>query len=207
VAEIVGTPALIHEGEHLARIDDRFLDLHTIRCGSFKAYTLDPDGREHVRDFLMPGQLIGLDAIETGQYRANIMALETSSTCRIPYTALTALFAEIPSLSGYILRLMSRALAANEILSGDYTSEERCAAFLTGLAQHFGDFGWSPKVFNLTMSRRDIANHLRLAPETVTRILSRFSRDGFIEIRGREVTMVDRKKLDDIASCMGPLSM
>lgn len=85
VAAIVRPPALIHKDQHLARIDDRLIDLHVVQSGSFKAYALDSDGREHVRDFLMPGQLIGLDAIETGHYRANIMALETSSTCSVSY--------------------------------------------------------------------------------------------------------------------------
>ena len=207
VAAIVTPPVLMHEGEHLAHIDDQMFNLHTIRSGSFKGYVLDPDGREHVRDFFMPGQLIGLDAIQTGRHRSNVIALETSSICGISLVALTTLFPDIPQLSGYILRLMSKALAASEILAGDYGAEERCAAFITGLAEHFARLGWSPNVFNMAMSRRDIANHLRLAPETVTRIFSRFSKDGLINIKGRQVTLVDRPKLDHIASCMGPLSM
>ena len=189
----------------MARIGDQFLDLFAVRCGSFKSYTTDVNGREHVQNFFLPGQLIGLDVVETGQYRSNIMALETSGISRISYAALTTLFAKIPNLTGYILRLMSRALAANEILSGDYDATERCVAFLTGLGEYYGGLGWSPNVFNLTMSRRDIANHLRLAPETVSRVFTHLASDGLIEIKGREVTLVDRQKLDGMASCIGPL--
>lgn len=200
-------PRLIHEGEHLARIDDLFLNLHIIRSGSFKAYTVDSDGREHVRNFFMTGQLIVLDAIQGGRYLSNLVAMETSISSRMSYVALKALFPEIPGLAGYILDLMSKAVGASEILAGDYSAEERCAAFITGLAEHFGELGWSPSAFNLVMSRRDIANHLRLAPETVTRIFKRFSDSRLIIVKGREITLLDRKKLDAMASCMGPLSM
>jgi CRP/FNR family transcriptional regulator len=207
IAAIIRQPTLMHEGEHLARIDDRLLDLHIIRSGSFKAYTLDADGREHVRNFFMAGQLIALDAIQGGRYLSNLVAMETSVSCRVSYVALMALLPEMPGLTGYILELMSKAMGASEILAGDYSAEERCAAFITGLAEHFGELGWSPSVFNLVMSRRDIANHLRLAPETVTRIFRRFSKARLIVVKGREVTLLDRKRLDVVASCMGPLSM
>ena len=207
IAAIIGPPRLIHAGEHLARIDDYFLALHIIRSGSFKAYTLDMKGREHVRNFLMPGQLIVLDAIQSGRYCSNIVAMETSTYCRVPYIAFFSLFPDIPDLTKWLLTIMSKALDASQLLAGNYGAEERCAAFITGLAEHFGGLGWSPTVFNLVMSRRDIANYLRLAPETVTRIFTRFSKDGLIIIKGREITLLDRKKLDEVARCIGPLAM
>jgi len=41
------------------------------------------------------------------------------------------------------------------------------------------------------MSRSDIANYLRLAPETVTRALGRLRSQGIIEIDGRAVILRD----------------
>ena len=43
------------------------------------------------------------------------------------------------------------------------------------------------------MSRGDIANYLRLAAETVSRVLSRFRSQQLIEIEGRELELLIRR--------------
>jgi CRP/FNR family transcriptional regulator len=198
-------PALLHKGEHLMRAGDRFADLYAVRSGSFKAYTTDVQGREHVLGFFMPGELIGFDGIQTGQYRVNVVVLQTSSLCAISYLALIRLFAVIPTLSADMMRILSQKLSVNGTLAGDYTAEERSAAFLTGMSDRFSGRGYSPKTFILPMSRCDIANYLRLAPETVSRVLARFVKHGLIQVSSREIRILDRDGLDQIAGCMGPL--
>ena len=60
--------------------------------------------------------------------------------------------------------------------------------------------GFSPTRFQLTMPRTDIANYLRLAPETVSRVLKRFQQDGLLGIDRREVELVDRSALEALAA-------
>ena len=50
------------------------------------------------------------------------------------------------------------------------------------------------------MPRTDIANYLRLAPETVSRVLKRFQQDGLLGIDRREVELVDRSALEALAA-------
>jgi CRP/FNR family transcriptional regulator len=50
------------------------------------------------------------------------------------------------------------------------------------------------------MARTDIANYLRLAPETVSRVLRRFQLDGLLLIDRREVELLERDKLDELAA-------
>jgi len=49
------------------------------------------------------------------------------------------------------------------------------------------------------MPRADIANYLRLAPETVSRLFRRFRDDALVRVRGREIEIVDRGRLQKIA--------
>ena len=49
------------------------------------------------------------------------------------------------------------------------------------------------------MSRTDIANYLRLAPETVSRVLKRFRAEGWLRIDRREVQLLDRIALERLA--------
>lgn len=60
--------------------------------------------------------------------------------------------------------------------------------------------GFSPNRFQLTMARTDIANYLRLAPETVSRVLRRFDDDGLLHVERREVQLLDRDALMTLAA-------
>ena len=58
------------------------------------------------------------------------------------------------------------------------------AAFLVGLSRRLAARGFSANRFQLTMARTDIANYLRLAPETVSRVLRRFQEEGLLRVDG-----------------------
>jgi CRP/FNR family transcriptional regulator len=49
------------------------------------------------------------------------------------------------------------------------------------------------------MPRADIANYLRLAPETVSRLFRRFRDESLLVVRGREIEITDRDRLQRLA--------
>ncbi len=49
------------------------------------------------------------------------------------------------------------------------------------------------------MARTDIANYLRLAAETVSRILKRFQEDGVVRVERREIELTDLPRLETLA--------
>ena len=49
------------------------------------------------------------------------------------------------------------------------------------------------------MSRRDIASNLRLATETISRVLARFQSAGIIEVNRKKVAILDKDKLKVLA--------
>ena len=202
---IVTRSAPMHEGEHLFRVNDPFKALYAVRSGSIKSYSVDSEGREHVLGFHLPGELLGLDAIYPERHMCNAVALDTAAICILPYEQLTALAGKIEGLRGQLFRLMSKDLADATTLAGDFTAEERIASFLMNLSRRFELRGFSAKEFNLTMSRRDIANYLRLAPETVSRVFTRFEKDELIAVERRTVSLLDFSKLGALSQCMGEM--
>ncbi|CFO79796.1 transcriptional regulator [Bordetella pertussis] len=70
-------------------------------------------------------------------------------------------------------------------------SEQRLAAFLLNLSQRYAALGYSSTEFVLRMSREEIGNYLGLTLETVSRLFSRFGREGLIRINQREVRLID----------------
>ncbi|OZB70021.1 MAG: transcriptional regulator, partial [Lysobacterales bacterium 13-68-4] len=81
------------------------------------------------------------------------------------------------------------------LLAGDHSADERVAAFLCDLGSRYAARGFSGTRFALSMSRGDIANYLRLASETVSRVLTRFRSQGLIALEGRQVALLDADAL------------
>ena len=59
--------------------------------------------------------------------------------------------------------------------------------------------GFSAKRFRLSMTRTDIASYLRLASETVSRVLSRFQEDGLLGVERRDVELLQPAQLEALA--------
>jgi CRP/FNR family transcriptional regulator len=85
-------------------------------------------------------------------------------------------------------------------MGGDWPADVRLAAFLLMLSQRLAARGFSPRRFQLTMARTDIANYLRLAPETVSRVLKRFQDDNLLAVDRREVELLDVPALEALAA-------
>lgn len=196
---IMANRVLLHAGDHLVYEGDAFRTLYFVCAGTLKSFTDDLAGREYVHEFYFYQDIIGLDGIATNQYRANVMALNTVLVIGYPYMKLMELFSHLPQFFSHIVKRMSRALSRNEALFGDFSAEQRVATFLLDMGRRFDELGFSSRIFNLYMPRRDIANHLRLAPETVSRLFTRFRKDGLIETRGRETRILEPRRLREIA--------
>lgn len=186
-------------GEHVFREGDAFAAIAAVRAGTVKTYVIDSHGREQVQGFFLPGEVIGLNAIHGARYPANAVALDTVTLCHFSFPNLALLAQRLPGLQKHLFRLLSQDIGKAALLAGDYTADERMAAFLVGLSRRYAERGFSGRCFNLTMARTDIANYLRLAPETVSRVLRRFQDDGLLRIDRREVELVDADALQRLA--------
>ena len=191
-----------HAGDHIFRVGDPFEAIAAVRAGTVKTYIIDRDGREHVLGFYLPGEVIGLDAIDGETYPCNAVALDTAMLCRFSFPKIAVLATRLPGLQRHLFRLLSRDIGRAALLAGDWTADQRMAAFLIGLARRLAARGFSPNRFQLTMARTDIANYLRLAPETVSRVLKRFQDEGVIAVDRRELELLDRSRLETIAGAI-----
>jgi CRP/FNR family transcriptional regulator len=194
----------LHDGDHLFRVGDAFRALFAVRSGYVKTYVVDEAGQEQVLGFHLPGELVGLDAIYPQRHQCNAVALDTMTVCEMPYAEITRLASEVPSLQQQMFRLMSKDIGSAFMLAGDHTAEERLAAFLMSLSQRLKLRGYSDTHLVLAMPRRDIANYLRLATETVSRVLTRFEKDGLIAVERRDIRILDAARLRELGRCAKP---
>jgi CRP/FNR family transcriptional regulator len=187
------------EGEHIFREGDPFTAIAAVRAGTVKTYVLDPGGHEQVLGFFLPGEVIGLNAIHQARYPCNAVALDTVMLCRFSFPQMALLATRLPGLQAQLFRLLSQDIGKAALLAGDYSADQRMAAFLVALSRRYAQRGFSASRFHLTMSRTDIANYLRLAPETVSRVLRRFQDEGLVAVERRELEIRDADRLQALS--------
>lgn len=191
-----------HAGDHIFRMGESFESIFAVRAGTVKTNTVDEEGREQVLGFHLPGEMVGLNAIHPARYPCDAIALDTVYLCRFSFPALAVLATRMPGIQQQLFRLLSADIGRAALLAGDYNANERMAAFLILLADRYCARGFSATRFRLSMPRGDIANHLRLAAETVSRVFRRFQDQGLIRVEEREVELLDTAELRKLARCI-----
>jgi CRP/FNR family transcriptional regulator len=197
--KIVNRSRPIQAGEHLFRAGDEFRTVASVRTGCFKSYVIDHEGQEQVLGFHLPGEIIGLDAIHSCRHTANVVALDTSAICTLTFDSVSTMARHMPELQSELFRIMSHRIAELETIAGDLSADERIAMFLMSLSERFARRGYSDREFILAMSRRDIASFLRLATETVSRVLARFQKSGLLRVDRKQVRIRDLDGVRKIA--------
>lgn len=192
----------LHAGDFIFRDGDPFGSLYAVRAGMIKTYSIDREGREQITGFFLPGELVGLDAVHVGHFRSHAVALDTSMVCRMSFPRVNELARRWPELQGELLGAFSRGLAEADKLRGDFSADERVSAFLVDLARRLETRGFSAKRLYLLMERRDIANFLGMAKETISRVLRRMQDDGLIAVDRREVQILQRERLEEMAAAI-----
>ncbi|MDD3763626.1 MAG: cyclic nucleotide-binding domain-containing protein [Nevskiales bacterium] len=175
-------------------------NVYLVRAGCIKSFTVDQDGNERIRSFHLPGDLIGLDALARSHHPSSASAVEPSQVCVIPRDRIAALALQSPVLMQRLLQRTSRELSTALSLSGDYTAEQRVAAFI--LTMHDRLASGNDKL-RLPMTRRDIGNYLRLATETVCRVITRLEHQGVLVSRDKTLKIENRDRLRELAEPVG----
>lgn len=193
----------LRKGEHIFGPGDAFTSVYAVRSGAFKTYTLTEEGEEQVTGFYLPGEILGMDGLSTNIHSNAAKALESAAICEIPFDKLESLSTRIPSLQRHFFQLMSREIQSDQqlmLLLTKKPADERVASFILNLSARYSRRGLSPNSFRLPMSRNDIGNYLGLAVETVSRIFTRLQHGGVLTVNGKDIDVVRRQVLCDMAN-------
>lgn len=198
----LGRTRVVTEGTAIHRAGDPFRSVFFLKSGAAKRMLIQEDGREQILGFPMPGDIVGMEAIDGGVHSTTVIALDLCAVVEIPFEAIEALAAENPAVARFLYHRMSAALrdehgwlAALGLLNAD----ERVAAFLLDLSHRFSARGFSARRFMLRMTRAEIGSFLGLTLETVSRVFSRFQKLGLLKVTRRDIELLDMDALSSLA--------
>ena len=157
------------------------------------------DGRRQILGFGLPGNLVGF---QTGdRYSFSVEAVMPTKACRFLRTCFFDLANKRPLLTQKFLELLTQelSLAQDQITVLGYRSaEKRVASFLMNLRDRWACIVGSDKITPMPMTRQDIADYLGLRVETVSRTISRMSRDMLIETGPGHVRILNDGPIYDL---------
>lgn len=200
--DIINRHRTLKRGEYLYRAGEPFHTLYAVGAGSIKSFTVLNDGSEQVTGFHLPGEMLGLEAINEAIHPRSAKALETTNLCEIPFERLGEISQRIPALQTELLKVMSKEILHDQsllVLLGKKSAEERLAAFLVSISTRYKQRGFSAESFRLGMSRNDIASYLGLAVETVSRLFTRFHEENLLQVHGKDIVIADEARLHAMA--------
>lgn len=152
--------------------------------GGVRLCKVRPDGRRQIAEFLLPGDVFGLDM--RAEHTLTAEALGDVVVMRCPRAQLERLSDELPSLRKTLMAMVCRELTAAQehlVMLGRQTAKERVASFLLLIAQRRS--ARRREKIALPMGRQDIADYLGLTIETVCRALTDLKRERLIAIPDR----------------------
>ncbi len=192
--EGIGTQRTIQRGEDIFSMGDRAEHGYRIVSGCVRMVGLMEDGRRHVTEFLLPGDLFGFDVVDSHHLAAEAVS-DTIVTC-YPRRTIDSLARGDENLArglrDHMLGNLKKA-HARMFLLGRGSAGERVAAFLQDMVGRDGRGGDGR--IELPMTRADIADHLGLTLETVSRTISQLGRLGVIAVAGARITIQDADEL------------
>jgi CRP/FNR family transcriptional regulator len=168
-----------------------------VLSGAVRLYKATVDGRRQLIDFLGAGDRFGLLG---AHYTYSVEAITQTTLIRTPRASLAAAVRERPGLADRLFELAAAELArAHEqmLLLGRKNAQEKVASLLLELARRLGADAAS-RSFRLPISRQEMADHLGLTIETVSRTMTRLREDGLIALPTPQDVVLLRP--DDLAA-------
>ena len=199
---IIERKAPLKKNQHLFMAGDRFTALYAVRAGVVKLYSFSGIGEEIIHGFYLPGDVIGLEALESRVHPFNAIAIDTVSLCNFPYPQLLDLSMQIPNLNHRVFSAMSKEVNECRLHSELLTkrnADQRVAQFIWHMAERYASRGYASDTFRLGILHRDVALYLGLTPETVSRILAKFHTDNIVTWKKKEVVIHEKKILQGLA--------
>ncbi len=197
----------LRKGEILYRIGDPLEELTFIRSGGIKLIS-SQHGREQVVGFYLPGEVLGLEALQYRVHTCRAVALEPTVVCVFPHQRFRNLCRRHAHLMDAYEALTGRELSHEHellLLHGQHSALERLCYFLISMATRRELRGATPTDFRLPMNRDDLGNYLGLAPETLSRLFKELAVQGLVSVRAKRIRLLDlpglKQLLDTCREC------
>jgi CRP-like cAMP-binding protein len=195
------TSYTIKKGEPIFEEGESVNGIFCVKDGVCKLSKLSANGKDQIVKLVKPGELLGQRSLISDE-PANLtaVALEDMEVCFIPKTEIMGFFNQNNQFSMNVMKTICGDLkeADDHMVSMAQKSvKERLAETLLYLEDTFGKN--EDGTLHIQLSREELAGMIGTATESCIRLLSELNKNGFIDLIGKKIAIIDRHKLKRMA--------
>ncbi len=173
--------------------------LYFLLSGTVRLYKIYGDYKEATTALLKEGGIFGKLSLVEGRWQ-DVFA-EAVTEVEVASIRKEAIERAIKSRPDFALRLFSsfseRLRQSDAVIESLLHREvsTRLATLLINLGERFGEGNGSGVMLDLRLTHQDLANMIASTREAVSKVMSEFQRDGYIEVRDRKIVLLDQRSL------------
>ncbi|HZY64418.1 MAG TPA: Crp/Fnr family transcriptional regulator [Rubrobacteraceae bacterium] len=181
--------------------------LYFLLSGTVRLYKIYGDYKEATTALLKEGGVFGKLSLVEGRWQ-DVFA-EAVTEARVASIQKNAIERIIKNRPDFALKLFSsfseRLRQSDEVIESLLHREvaTRLATLLINLSDRFGTSNGTGTMLDVRLTHQDLANMIASTREAVSKVMSEFQRDGYIEVRSRRIVILNRNALAEYAGPSG----
>lgn len=190
----------VKKGEPIFNEGDALNGIYCIKDGVCKLSKLSDNGKDQIVKLAKKGELLGQRSlISEESTNLSAVAIEDMQVCFIPKHEILKFFSENNQFSLNMMKSVCGDLKDaddNMVNLAQKTVKQRLAETLLKLETDFGIH--EDGSLKIQLSREEIAGMIGTATESCIRLLSEFNKEGWISLKGKKITITNKKELQRI---------
>ena len=194
---------IFEDGELIFKEGQRPFGIYIVLEGQVKISKYGFEGREYIVRFAKRGNIVGYRSFLGEEcYSCSATAISETKLCFLPGDEILKLIKTNTKLGLQFMRLLANDLKSAEdkaISIAQKPVRERVAESILILKDVYG-YEQNNTVINVSLKRDEIASIAGTSRETVVRLLSEYSDENILEVKGRKINILNLDKLSRIAN-------
>ena len=181
-----------HEGEKIS-------NFKYLKSGLVKLYRRTSSGEEQVLTITRPFEFVSnMSIFSEDRYQYSVSALEDSVVCMVKIEFIKELFLKN---GGFAMGLLTKISRINDKIISQTLDirQKNLIGRVAFVLLYFTKEIYNSRVFDLPVSRKEIADYIGMSTANVIRTMSDFKKEGIIRVFGKTIEVVDLDKLEIIS--------
>jgi CRP-like cAMP-binding protein len=187
------------EGEVICKQGAFASSIMYVYDGMVKTYLETPDGSHVVLNVLPSGSMIGLCSLFTDYvYNQSAAALVDSTICSVDIKVFEEFVRSNGEFASEIIKTINKCFLSSNDRFLSLTHKQLNGRFADAMI-FLSEKVYNAKKFTLTMMRKDLADLTGMSPESISRVITQFKKDGIIDVKGKEYEILRMDRLEEIS--------
>jgi CRP-like cAMP-binding protein len=187
------------KGEIINHEGEKINNFKYLKSGLVKLYRRTSSGEEQVITITRPFEFVSnMSIFSEERYQYSVSALEDSVVCIVKLDFIKDLFVRN---GGFAMGLLSKISKINDKIISQTLDirQKNLIGRVAFVLLYFTNDIYNSRVFDLPVSRKEIADYIGMSTANVIRTLSDFKKEGIIRVFGKTIEVVDLSKLEIIS--------